>query len=126
MYLFVYGTLMSGYTANHQLKDSKLVGPASTNGVLYDLQFFPGMKDGAGTVHGELYEVDGETIELLDQYEGYRKGDDTSLYLRVPRTVHVAPDKVYYAQTYILNRDVAEYERIACGDWRNVRGDNDD
>jgi gamma-glutamylcyclotransferase (GGCT)/AIG2-like uncharacterized protein YtfP len=126
MYVFVYGTLMSGHTAHSMLKGCEFIGHATTNGKLYDLGLFPGLKDGGGTVHGELYRVDSETLSRLDDYEGYRIKDVDSLYVREVRTVHVAPDKVYYANAYLINREVADYEAIPSGDWRNRGVDDGD
>ena len=82
--LFVYGTLKSGRAAHHMLAGSRYVGRAKTRPVyrLRDMGPYPAMvRDEADgmAVRGELWDVDDETLELLDEYEGIEEG----LYERV-------------------------------------------
>ena len=74
--LFVYGTLR-----RHALlqQHAEFLGEATTDGVLYDMGGYPGLKRGApailpAPVPGELYEVREESwssvIAQFDDYEG--------------------------------------------------------
>lgn len=70
MKIFVYGSLKRGFY-NHErvgkmtyLKDMVLDGFE-----MYKICSFPGIKRGTGTVHGEVYEVEGKTYEKLEYME---------------------------------------------------------
>jgi gamma-glutamylcyclotransferase (GGCT)/AIG2-like uncharacterized protein YtfP len=72
-YVFVYGTLMSGFGNNKLLKDSRLVEVGTTeeeftlvaNSIPYLLD-----EEGKSYVSGEIYEVDESTLKSIDQLEG--------------------------------------------------------
>lgn len=130
MKLFVYGTLMSGGPGNQQLRGCTLLGPAVTRGKLYNLGWFPGLKDGdeGDVVKGEVWEVPNEivndVVNRLDQYEGYRPGDIYSLFVRQLMLVDREDPKTGMsweedAWTYMFNRHVDENQLIVSGDWRN-------
>lgn len=73
-YVFVYGTLMSGFGNHRLLKDSLLIERAATedeyvlvaNVIPYLLE-----EEGKSYVRGEVYEVDERTLENLDGLEGH-------------------------------------------------------
>lgn len=76
--LFVYGSLKSGGSAHHLLRDAKIVDDkAELRG--YDLEVLPegwvGVVPGNGNVVGEIYEIDDAVFPILDDYEGseYRR-----------------------------------------------------
>ena len=74
MFLFVYGTLKSGGTANYRLASARLVGPAVTAPKyrLYDMGWHPAMvrDEGHGlAVEGEVWDVGPEMLAELDEYE---------------------------------------------------------
>jgi gamma-glutamylcyclotransferase (GGCT)/AIG2-like uncharacterized protein YtfP len=74
MRLFVYGSLLSGEAHAARLGGSRLVGPARTVAryTLVDLGAYPALLDGGTTsVSGEVYEVNGETLAALDEFEGH-------------------------------------------------------
>ena len=70
--LFVYGTLMKDQRAHDLLENSKYLGRACLKGYKkLDLVYYPGIvKDKNSIVEGEVYEVDEDTKERLDIYEG--------------------------------------------------------
>jgi gamma-glutamylaminecyclotransferase len=70
--VFVYGTLKRGFGNHRLLARAALVGEATIRGSMHDLGAFPAVAiDGkAGTVHGELFDVDSPTMERLDRLEG--------------------------------------------------------
>lgn len=51
--------------------DSKFIAKARVNGSLYDMGAYPGLQlDGSNSlVTGEVYEVDDQTLNRLDQFE---------------------------------------------------------
>ncbi|MBR9999084.1 MAG: gamma-glutamylcyclotransferase [Cyclobacteriaceae bacterium] len=75
--LFVYGTLMSAFVNSMSGRlnaGNRLLGPASLNGHLYDLNGYPGVIHDPCSetrIHGELYEIfeAEETLLWLDRYE---------------------------------------------------------
>lgn len=70
--VFVYGTLMKGKRAHHLLDGADFGGRfILKNCAMFDLGDFPGIKRRKdGSVLGEVYFVDNETLENLDRYEG--------------------------------------------------------
>ena len=83
MYVMVYGTLMKGFVSNSLLESSSYIGKARTKGCLYHLSDgYPAMVHGHGWVYGEVYDVDGETLEALDAYEDYFGEYEDNLYNR--------------------------------------------
>jgi gamma-glutamylcyclotransferase (GGCT)/AIG2-like uncharacterized protein YtfP len=71
--LFAYGTLMHGYGLHGVLAPrATAMGAATVRGRLVDLGSYPGLIDGAGRVHGEIYRLDDpELLSVLDRAEGY-------------------------------------------------------
>lgn len=74
--IFAYGRLKYGYVANCMFLDNsetQFLGEKSTKNLytLYDLKEYPilsDLGDGEGSVRGELYSVNAETILKLDKY----------------------------------------------------------
>jgi gamma-glutamylcyclotransferase (GGCT)/AIG2-like uncharacterized protein YtfP len=77
-FVFVYGTLMAGGGLHGLLERSAYVGDGTIGGRIYDLGSYPGwIADGVDSserVHGEVYRVDGETLQRLDTAEGVSSG----------------------------------------------------
>ena len=71
--LFAYGTLMRGYALHAALaRGATAAGPGTARGRLLDLGRYPGLIEGAGCVHGEIYRLGGpELLPILDREEGY-------------------------------------------------------
>ncbi len=78
--VFVYGTLLKGFSNHTLLKDARFIGTARLNGYgLYCVTpCYPGIvqKNGAA-VNGEVYEVDSSILKRLDNLE-----DEGTLYCR--------------------------------------------
>ncbi len=73
-YIFVYGTLMSGFGNNALLKNSRLVEAATTEDNLVLLaNSIPYLLDeeGKSYVRGEIYEVNENSLKKIDQLEGH-------------------------------------------------------
>ena len=98
--VFVYGTLMAGERNHHFLSESKPEGRAILHGYdKIDLGSYPGAVPGEGSVEGELYEVDLDTLHRLDLLEG--EGD---LYLRKCAPVVTEDGQTVFALFYEYRR----------------------
>ena len=119
--VFVYGTLLAGEPNSRLLARAQRLGDACTGEgfALFDLGAFPGMvRAREGTVVGEVYEVDRETLAALDRLEGhpdfYRR---TAITLAPPRDA----EPVW---TYLLRPEqVAGRKEIPSGSWRARRAE---
>jgi len=73
-YVFVYGTLMSGYSNNRLLSSSEMIDTATTEEEFTLLAHsFPYLveEDGKSYVSGEIYKVSEDTLTNLDSLEGH-------------------------------------------------------
>lgn len=113
--IFVYGTLRRGesnaHILTHSSKNRKKEGLFTLTG--YDMysicSSFPGIIPGEGSVIGEVYLVDYDTLERLDILEGV-----PSLYKR--QRVKLSDNSI--VQTYIFQQTkMPERDKIYSGDW---------
>lgn len=70
MRVFVYGTLKRGFHNHGLLETSEYIGEDAIKGTLIDFGL-PGLIPGSGIVKGEVYDVNVETLTLLDRLEGH-------------------------------------------------------
>jgi gamma-glutamylcyclotransferase (GGCT)/AIG2-like uncharacterized protein YtfP len=145
IHLFVYGTLMStadcemGRPQRERLdRSSRVVGPASVAGALFDLGAYPGLvtpapvphgiaANGPGRVFGELRQLHDsrEVFVWLDAYEGIDgRCPDRCEYRReiVPVAVVVgrSPENAVTVEAwaYIYQGPLGQARIIADGRWR--------
>jgi gamma-glutamylcyclotransferase (GGCT)/AIG2-like uncharacterized protein YtfP len=124
--LFVYGTLMAGFSRRPLLGPAVLEGAARLRGALYDFGPYPGLVlEGHGWVVGELYRVPDLPARLgrLDREECYDPADPgRSLYVRRLATVELVGGGARDAWVYEFNREggraVLSGPRVEAGDWR--------
>ncbi|MBD1381367.1 gamma-glutamylcyclotransferase [Metabacillus arenae] len=119
--LFVYGTLRKYQNNHHYIEKSKLVAEqASISGVLVDTkEGYPALTLGKGTVYGEVYQVDKETLKRVDQLEEFKEEMHAhNLYQR--KLVKVMTDSgELEALTYYMNEaEVKGLPIISSGDWK--------
>ena len=115
--VFVYGSLRDGNPGAMAIRfpSSKFIADARVKGGLYDMGAYPGLLlDGSDSlVTGEVYEVDDETLNSLDQFE---LSDD---YVR--REVEIAQDSERRrCWIYVPDRGAelfSERMLIESGDW---------
>lgn len=130
MNLFVYGTLLKGMNRYPVLSGSQFLGMGFTTGHLYNLLFdvgdYPAIGSGNGTVHGELYDIDGKKLKDLDRIEGYDPKDARhSLYVRKNITcISLNDGSRIEATTYFYNHPLKKHMRIVCGDYRRYQLEN--
>ncbi len=103
--VFVYGTLKKGGRLNHYLDESRFVENKIIKGYsLYNLGWFPGIQftgEETDVVHGEVWEISGDTLTILDRVEGV-----PTLYTRIE------DDDMFL---YLYNGDVSNYGQIKTG-----------
>lgn len=71
--IFIYGSLRRGSAGSMTVRfpRAKFIAETKVRGRLYDLGPYPGLQlDNADSfVSGEVYEIDDETLKLLDEFE---------------------------------------------------------
>lgn len=107
--LFVYGTLKRHGSNHHYLAGQRFIGVSRTQPAfrLYDLNGYPGLvaaaaAEGGRSIEGEVWEVDGAALALLDEFEGLAEG----LYERVPVPL-LPPFDTGRVEAYLYLRGVA-------------------
>lgn len=120
--VFVYGSLRRGNARamSQRFPNSKFIGEAKVSGSLYDLGAYPGLllAESNSLVIGEVYEVDDEILNELDDFEASssycRKQVAISLGTR-KRTgwIYVPESKpeFYSHRTLITSGDWLEYAK---------------
>lgn len=123
--VFVYGTLRRGGAGAMSVRfpDSKFIAEAEVSGRLYDLGAYPGLLLGESdsSVVGEVYEVDDETLNRLDEFEASshyrRKQVEISLGTSKKMCWTYEPDPEFYSpRTLITSGDWMEYAETKT-DW---------
>lgn len=123
-FLFVYGTLMQGFSNpfSKKLKQkSTWRGKGSFLGQLFDLGSYPGAvyQPGATThVQGEVWELTDfeKTIVSLDRYEGIH--DFNPEYIRREVTVELENGETILCWVYLFCQSVVSFKLITHGDYR--------
>lgn len=119
MKLFVYGTLRRGFPNNYLLGES-FVEEAELPG--YDLfvsSYAPAIKQGGGTVKGEVYDVsDPELWRVLDSLEGVDRGVYKKVLLGA-----LSEDKVYECIIYEGGTvfDFESFTKVESGDYKQYK-----
>ncbi|MEZ4903207.1 MAG: gamma-glutamylcyclotransferase family protein [Spirosomataceae bacterium] len=124
VFLFVYGTLMRGFSnrfAQKIAKNAIWIGKGTFTGHLFDLGFYPGAVYDPNTtsqVHGEVWQLaDFERIiKALDTYEGV--DDKTPEYVRREVPVLLENGCEMRCWAYIFCQPTENYEVIMEGDYR--------
>ena len=123
--VFVYGTLRRGGARAMPIRfpNSKFIADAKVSGSLYDLGAYPGLllNESSSLVIGEVYEVDDEVLNKLDEFEASskygRKQVEISLgtHRRLCWTYEPNPES-YSLRTLITSGDWIEYAKTKT-DW---------
>jgi gamma-glutamylcyclotransferase (GGCT)/AIG2-like uncharacterized protein YtfP len=122
--IFVYGTLMRGYShpmARLLSANADFIGEAKCRGRLYLVKHYPGLvlsDDPADIVCGELYRLREREAMLreFDMYEACGEGfAQPTEYLREMLQVALDDGAVSEAWTYVYNWPLTQLPRIASG-----------
>ena len=116
-YLFVYGTLKSGFRnrfARRLRREARLLGRAQMPGRLYRIRWYPGMRpprDPKDLVTGELYKLrqPSKTLAILDDWE--------ERYRRELHPATLENDQEFWAWVYIYRQHRPEDCYIVSGEW---------
>jgi gamma-glutamylcyclotransferase (GGCT)/AIG2-like uncharacterized protein YtfP len=117
-YLFVYGTLKSGFRnryARRLRREALLAGPATMPGRLYRLRWYPGMRPArqpGDLVAGELYRLrqPSKMLAILDEWEEH--------YRRELGRATLAKGGTRQCWVYVYRFPLLERRRVASGEWR--------
>ena len=118
--VFVYGTLRRGgaNAMSMRFPSSKFVAEAKVSGRLYDLGAYPGLvlNESNSLVTGEVYKVDDETLNKLDDFEASsnycRKQIEIALGTKRKIGWTYEPNPACYClQTLITSGDWLEYAK---------------
>jgi gamma-glutamylcyclotransferase (GGCT)/AIG2-like uncharacterized protein YtfP len=129
-HLFVYGSLMS--TAGHRMgarlhREAHRIGPATMQGLLYRVSWYPGAvdsQDPAQRVHGEVWTLDDpkQALAWLDDYEGIAPGrGESGEYRRLERPVRLATGAEIAAWVYLYEGGLTGLAAISDGRWSVAR-----
>jgi gamma-glutamylcyclotransferase (GGCT)/AIG2-like uncharacterized protein YtfP len=123
MKVFVYGTLMRGLFNDMHLRP--FVDFGSIDGDMYIVEIaenqfmYPAGIPGSGTIRGEVYGIEPETVKYLDFIEGY--DDDypqESLFIRKLVKVNLDSGNETEAYVYFFNKPIDGLKLIEHGDFR--------
>ena len=126
--IFTYGSLMRGFGNNDLLNDSTFVGNALTEGrfTMIHLGGFPGVvAHGNTSIHGELWDVDEEVLDRLDQLEGHPDFYERTeiRVLRASPGTSPIPSEWEDAEVYLLPYKWLQDNHnriIESGDWKQA------
>lgn len=120
--VFVYGALRQGASNAWRMERASIVGKATVVGTLVKVDWYPGLVlGGERLVHGEVYQVDEQTLCELDEFEGIGVEDSRSdEYKRVETAVQLDDGRTLMCQIYEWQLGVEDYEVVANGDWLTV------
>lgn len=124
-YLFAYGTLMQSFQnpfAHFLHHKSKMIGKASFQGLLFDIESYPGaiqIPEIDYKVLGEVFQLNNfeETIKILDEYEGVgERFKEPNEYIRkaIPTRVETQTLECW---VYLYNHSIKNKTWISSGDY---------
>ncbi|EEL50490.1 MULTISPECIES: gamma-glutamylcyclotransferase family protein [Bacillus cereus group] len=118
-YVFVYGTLRKQQENAHYLHGAtSITEEAWTYGKLFDTnEGYPAMIFASDTkVYGEVYEVNDEVLQKLDELEEYTGNPEQDLYDRITQTIYFN-DETIHAYVYIAQNEGMLLTPIISGNW---------
>lgn len=123
-FIFVYGTLMQGFSNSFAKKlrqNAIWRGKASFTGQLFDLGNYPGaiyQPQAATHVYGEVWESNDfeKTINALDRYEGIHLRNPEYVRQEVPVTLETG--EIISVWGYIFCQPTHPFVLISHGDYR--------
>ncbi|MCA1058567.1 gamma-glutamylcyclotransferase [Rossellomorea aquimaris] len=119
MYVFVYGTLRRHESNHTLLKEASLVREqAWIKGVLYETnRGYPALREGEGTVYGEVYKINSDILSKVDELEEFLEGRENNLYIRKLKKIETDTAELE-AFVYFSENEALFQEEIPSGDWK--------
>jgi len=121
MLVFVYGTLRKNEYYHEYLNGAELVADqAYVCGELWDTGLgYPALVlGGQGRVYGELYRINPDILQRLDELEDYHGPDRPNEYERVELDVYT-DQHIYSAFAYVYTTPPEQGKYLPSGDWKN-------
>jgi len=120
-HVFVYGTLRRGgrNDINRLSPPPRYVGMGEVQGILYHIDWYPGLTLGgeeAVTVVGEVYEIGPELEEVLDRIEGIVESVESE-YFKREVAIQVEGRPLHCLLYEVNPARVLGKQRIGHGDW---------
>lgn len=119
--VFVYGTLRNHERNSHYLWEAERIArQAWISGTLFDTGYgYPTFRlGGEGTVYGELYKLNEDTLQKVNALEGFKENGTNNLYDRVKVSVQTANEAVD-ALVYTAGPGLSHCKvLIEGGDWK--------
>ena len=107
MLIFAYGTLKTGFANYHVMESAHgvLKGKSMASGYgCVNTPWFPyAVKKQNGAIRGEVFEIGGDALKVIDSLEGYPE-----LYVRELTKTSFGDAWIYYSEKD-LSHDIAEY-----------------
>jgi gamma-glutamylcyclotransferase (GGCT)/AIG2-like uncharacterized protein YtfP len=127
-YLFVYGTLMKGFSNPFSEKlstFSSFVGNGSFPGLLYLVSWYPGAvysQESDFAVFGEVYHIPNSSglMNELDEYEDVFEDESVSLYVKRIIPVKMWDNTSLDCWVYLYNQPVTDLKQIESGCFRRM------
>ncbi|MGR3778676.1 gamma-glutamylcyclotransferase family protein [Bacillus paramycoides] len=118
-HVFVYGTLRKEQTNAHYIQGATCIADGAwTYGKLFDTgEGYPAMIcSSEEKVYGEIYEVNDDVLQKLDELEEYTGNAETDLYDRLTQSVYFE-DREIHVYVYVAQDKEMLKKVIISGDW---------
>ncbi|EJQ95118.1 branched-chain alpha-keto acid dehydrogenase [Bacillus mycoides] len=118
-HVFVYGTLRKEQTNAHYMQGATCIADGAwTYGKLFDTnEGYPAMVcSNEEKVYGEVYEVNSDVLQKLDELEEYTGNPESDLYDRITQTIYFW-DIETHAYVYVAQDREMLKKVIISGDW---------
>ncbi|MBJ7984044.1 MULTISPECIES: gamma-glutamylcyclotransferase family protein [Bacillus] len=118
-HVFVYGTLRKEQTNAHYMQGATCIADGAwTYGKLFDTnEGYPAMVcSNKEKVYGEVYEVNSDVLQKLDELEEYTGNPESDLYDRITQTIYFW-DIETHAYVYVAQDREMLKKVIISGDW---------
>ncbi|MED0948833.1 gamma-glutamylcyclotransferase [Bacillus mobilis] len=118
-HVFVYGTLRKEQSNAHFMQGAICIADGAwMYGKLFDTnEGYPAMIcSNEDKVYGEVYEVNDDVLQKIDELEEYTGHAESDLYDRITKTIYLA-DREIRAFVYVAQDKEMLKEFIVSGDW---------
>ncbi|MFB5249003.1 gamma-glutamylcyclotransferase [Bacillus mycoides] len=118
-HVFVYGTLRKEQTNAHYMQGATCIADGAwTYGKLFDTnEGYPAMICSIEEkVYGEVYEVNSDVLQKLDELEEYTGNAERDLYDRITQTIYFGDIEIH-AYVYVAQDREMLKKVIISGDW---------